>query len=356
MNMSRRQLLSLLKMTINESVPPLELFSSINSKELFALALEQRVHCFIYPTLYKYREEIKLEDSVLNSWKDTVIIMVARQIQLQNAVGTIYNLLNANNISTISLKGLVLKQLYSQPELRIMSDIDLLLDEKDIPKAVKLLITHGYYPSSEDINNPNYMHIEMTKPNSFSIELHRTLWHQSIMNEKDVRIWLTHIWRNQRQASFGEFNFTALSLEDELINLIIHLARHVMTSGSHLSQLCDITLFLKTHWAELDYNYIDHTIKHMDLFDFYQYLLSSLHLYFGLDVPIINESLSYKTEVLIDIIFSSNANNQKRTPSLISKKIKAVLKYIPFINQLVRILNHFTLRARLLRSIGLHSL
>ena len=383
MNASQEQLLSLLTIAIHGGVPAYETFSSMNGEELFNLALQQDVYSILYTTLNKYREELKLDEQIMRRWKEATLYMAARQMMMINGIRTILVLFESNGIPVISLKGLVLKQLYSQPELRNMSDIDLLIDEKNIEKSIELLSTQGYLPKSKDLNNPRYMHIVMEKSGSFSVELHRTLWHPTIMKTKDDQIWLNHIWQNKRLVTMEGFQFNALSLEDELINLIVHLARHVMESGAQLRQLCDFVLFIKCYRNMLDFEYVDQTIKSMELYTFYQNLFTTCHMFLGLTIPINNDILD-KSEILINLIYSSLTNKQaidkskswrtisssntfacynKVLISLVSgldiglqfiRKIKVILKSITFMTRSIRFFQRFKAKNQYLRSIGLY--
>lgn len=383
MNTLQEQLLRLLTLAIHDGVPAYESFSSIKGKELFDLALQQNVSSFLYPTLNKHREDIKLDEQIMRRWKETTLFMATRQMSMINGIRIIFDLFKSNDIPVISLKGLVLKQLYPQHELRNMGDLDLFVDEKNMQKSIELLSTHGYRPNPNNLNNTKYMHIDMNKPGSCSVELHRTLWHPTIMKKRNNQAWFDHIWENKRLVEIEGFEFTALPLEDELINLVIHLSRHIMRSNANLQQLCDIVLFVNAYWHMLNLEYIDHTIKSMDLFVFYQYLLSTCHLFFGLAIPICASNLDKnKSEILLNHIFNSIKfsavkneslrplskrstfahNNQFFIPLALIleagrqfvRKTKIILHTIPLIEESFYFIKRFNTKARFFRSIGLY--
>ena len=382
MNTSQEQLLRLLTLTIHGGVPTCESFSSIDGDELYKLALQQNVCALVYSTIIKYPENIKLEEQIMRRWKHNTLLGVTRQLFMMDGMKPIFDLFSSSGIPVISLKGLTLKQLYPQPELREMSDLDLFIEEKDMARSIEVMKTQGYHPRSLHLENPDHMHIEMDKSDSFTVELHRTLWPLHNFKKKDVtRIWFNHIWENKRQLELEGIQFTALPLEDELINMVIHLAKHIMNYGSDLRQFCDIVFFLKAYWHTMDVEYVDRTIKSMDLFLFYQYLLTTCHLFLGLDIPVIESNIDIsKCEILMSdtlnfemmhltteekeswIILSSiyffARNNQLLMPLAfvievgrqIVKKKKTLLNSISFSKRSIKA---FSERARFLRSIGL---
>lgn len=295
MNTSQKQLLRLLTLAIHgeefsgkKSIN--EPFLSINGKELYKLALQQNVSAFLYSTLAKYPEKMKIETQIMSRWKNNTLSGVTQQLRMIYGIKTIFNLFSSNGIPVISLKGLALKELYPQPELREMCDLDVLIEEKNMEKSIELLKTQGYYPKSLHLENPDYMHIEMIKPYSITVELHRTLWPLHNFRKRDNQFWYNHIWENKRTIEVEGIRCNALPLEDELVNMVIHLSKHIMNYGSNLRQFCDIVLFVKAYWTRLDLEYVDQTIKSMELFTFYQYLFTTCHLFLGLKIPV-NESI-----------------------------------------------------------------
>lgn len=317
----------------------------------------------------------------MQEWKNNTLIRVTRQLIMINRMKTIFDLFLSNGIPVISIKGIVLKQLYPKPELREMCDLDLFIDVKDMERSIELLKTLGYHPKSLHLKNPNYMHIEMIKPGSFTIELHRTLWPLHNLKKRDNQIWYNHIWENKRQVEVEGIHFIALPLEDELINMVIHMAKHIMNYGSDLRQFCDIVLFLKAYWNMLDLEYVDRTIKSMELLLFYQYLLTTCHTFLGLKIPVYESIIDIdKCELLMSdtlnyelmhqtneeneswIKFSEHyffaRNNQFLMPLAFVIEVgrQYVKKKKPLVDSISfskRSIKAFSKRARFLRSIGL---
>lgn len=362
MNTSQDQLLRIIELVIHAGVPINESFSSLDGEKLYELALRQDVCAFLYPTLKKYPEEIKLDQQTMDRWKSTSLFIITRQLSMMNGIKVIFDLFSSNDVPAISLKGLALKQVYPQPELRNMGDIDLLINEKDMQKSIELMSTLGYRPNSINLNDPEYMHIDMYRSGSFPVEIHRTLWHAKHMKKNENLDWFNHIWENKRVLTLEGIQFIALSLEDELINLVIHIARHLKHSDANLRQLCDITLFLNANWSKMDSTYIDETIKAMNLFTFYLNLITTCHVFLGLKIPISSGSLEKKkSKILMNYILNSEiyiqkTHNEKLWRTIIQqffRQMKIILNSISFTKKFLKFLEPFRSRARFLRSIGL---
>ncbi|AFQ45970.1 nucleotidyltransferase domain-containing protein [Desulfosporosinus meridiei] len=307
MNASQEQLLHLLTLMIHGGEPNSGLFSKVNENELFEIALRQNVSSLLHPIIEAYSAELNLDEQIKRDWKKSTILIAVQQLRITSQLDPILNLFKENNVSTISLKGLVFKQLYSQPELRTMSDLDLLISVEDIPKSIELLKRLGYdVPDNFNVNDPGHMHIEMYKPGSLPVELHKTLWNPRYMKKRDNQQWTNQLWKNKRLTEVGGIQFTALALDDELINSVIHMATHLIYSGIKLRHLCDFALFLKTYRDKFDFEYINSTLKSMDLFSFFNYLLLTCNSYLALEVPI---AIIQKNQckLLINDIFATNS-------------------------------------------------
>jgi|GEM_PF-2094869 len=311
MDRTQKQLLALLTTAIHDRAPDRELFSVVAGNDLLDLAIQQDVSSFLYPVITKYAEEIKLDPGVRQRWKTTTLFLAARQAGLTSEIKTVLDLLAANDITVLSLKGLVLKQLYPQPELRNMGDVDLLVQEKDMYRAIELLGTIGYTANPEHLKKIHrYKHIGMNKFGALTLELHRTLWHPFYMKKRDNHLWFRHIWENKRTLELEGIRLTALSLEDELIHMVVHLATHFISSGVMLRQLCDLVLFREAYQSILDQEYLTRVFQAMGLWSFFEHLLLTCQLYLGLTLPAGNQEAEKISQLLISDIFNYELNTE----------------------------------------------
>ncbi|KGK91414.1 hypothetical protein DP73_03900 [Desulfosporosinus sp. HMP52] len=352
MNTTQQQLLYITKQVIHDQVPAAGSFSAIDSQGLYDLALRQNVCALVYPMLENYPEVIKLDEEIMDKWRTTSLYIITHQIRKINGLKIAWELLKANDVMAISVKGIAIREVYPQPELRNMGDVDLLIHEQDMQKSIDLLSTLGYQANLMNMKDPEYMHIAMYKKDSFPIELHRTLWHPKHMKKINNRNWCNHIWENYRLLNVEGFEISALSHEDELINLVVHLARNLKDNTANLQQLCDLAFFLNKNQDFMNFDYIDKIMKSMNLWTYYQYLLKTCDMFLGLKISVNFSSLDKNKSIhLIENIINSDSVSRKIESEEWFLKIKTYLNRITFTRKLLKPL---LTRGRFLRSIGLH--
>jgi hypothetical protein len=306
MDVNQKQLMNLVATIVHGEDPDKELFAETGTEQLGNLAGQQNVLAVLYPVVREYAPLLQMDENAVDRWKKAAMFTAIRQLQYSAQIKTIFELFEASQIPVISLKGLVLKNLYPQPELRNMCDLDVLINLEDFPEAMKLLRSLGYeLPQNFDVNDPGHKHIEMHHPESLTVELHKTLWDPRYMKKQDIQFWFSHIWEHKRLVELDGVEFTALSLDDELVNLIIHLATHLVYSGGNVRQLCDIALFLKHHEGKFDCAYVNDMLQRMNFFPFFQYVLLTCHLYFKVAITEADANLDKNAcEMLLGDLFN----------------------------------------------------
>lgn len=381
MNTTQIQLLNLLKLAINGEEINHDLFKCVDGHELFNFAEQQKVLAYLYSSIRKMGKGRGVEQQVEDKWKKNTMLAAVQQLSIIAQIDSVIGLFKDENMPVIALKGLVLKQLYPQPELRGMCDLDLLVKQENLEKAIELMRTIGYQiPANFDLNDPGHMHIEMYKPGFIPVEIHKTLWNPRYMKKDNSQISFDHIWNNTRDVEIYGIKLAVLSLEDEYINMIVHLATHLIYSGCNLRQFSDLVLFYNNYCDKLDYHYIDSAIKSLGLFAFYENILLTCQKFLGLKVSLntsdIDENLP---ELLVNDIFISMSraenktegwlkltgrypfyrDNQFLSPIAFFMEVgRQIIKYRKNIFQSISYtrasFKEFNDRASLLRNIGLH--
>ena len=117
-----------------------------------------------------------------------------RNLAISKQVSSISQLLHTHNIQHVFLKGTAMLTLnqYNDPSERMLGDIDILVDHKQIKKAFQLLKTNGYSKTlSFAYDNPTHRHLERLIPDTHlaAIELHYEVVatkHQHLLQAKNI--------------------------------------------------------------------------------------------------------------------------------------------------------------------------
>ena len=208
-----------------------------------------------------------------------------------------------NGIEYMPIKGVLVKRLYSEPSLRFMSDVDILIHKDDYEKIVKILEELGYYFRFE--SDPEYV---WTKKGVLNLELHKSL--VASMHE-DFYSYLGEGWQMANKKDDFEFY---LKDEDEFIYLFCHFTKHYRFCGIGVKYIIDLWLYLKNR--KLDTLYIEKEFDKLGILEFYRNILKVINAWFA------DGEIDEKSEFISDFIIKSGVygTHENEIASLVLQK------------------------------------
>ena len=182
--------------------------------------------------------------------KKTCRANTVRCLYLTAELFNILRLFQSQNIPAIPYKGPVLAaQAYGDIALREFEDLDIILRQRDVPKAHEIIVSLGYKPKFDWILSPgataslvpgeyNYR----DEPRRAMVELHTeiTLRHFPIMPDLDVFI------RNLATVCVSDRDIPTFTAEDLLPMLCIHGSKDFW---ERLSWIADVSELIRSHPA-----------------------------------------------------------------------------------------------------------
>lgn len=248
MDKNEDYLLKLLSVAIRGQHPPEPGDVLVDWEQIFARASAHEVHTLIYPVLKILSLEKQPPPHLMDRWEKATLISASRQLHYINEAYRVLQLFRNSGIPVIVLKGLFLRELYSEPELRTMGDIDLLIKLPDLDLATSLLITSGYVSKVDNGPIAAFSH-----SHCLNIELHYALFDsQRFINLCGFQ---KRVWERSIERVIGGQAVSGLSLEDDLVYLIAHMQSHFLRAGFGLRQVCDLLLFVETYGCEMDWKF-----------------------------------------------------------------------------------------------------
>lgn len=203
------------------------------------LAYQQGISNLLYPLFRLLPIEQQPAASVLSDCKQMAFTAATRS-ELQNKeLDAICKALSAQSIHALPLKGAVIKHLYTKPEYRSMSDVDLLLAEEQRPLVRQIMDRLGFNVESEQKNTDVYL-----SQYGLQYELHYDLTNEAPTAE--CTAFLSSLLSRARL----ETDRLVLSPEEQYVYVLAHMAKHLQTGGSGVRQVMDV--WVCRHRQELD--------------------------------------------------------------------------------------------------------
>ncbi len=157
---------------------------------------------------------------------------VYRYEQLNYELGEICSLFEQNKIEHIPLKGSVLRAYYPQPWMRTSCDIDVLIKEENLDKAIKLLCEDLGYGSVHRGTHDVSLH----SPSGVTLELHFSLLEDDRANNASVI--LNTVW--DRLQNGGDAYQKALQDDFFYYYHVAHMAKHIEFGGCGIKPFLDL--------------------------------------------------------------------------------------------------------------------
>lgn len=343
-----QDLIQLIRISLGEDLPQAN-FNNTNFEAIYHIANNNSI-----PNLLFYAIEnknLKLDKNLYNKYRDARDQSFLKDNLISSEYQSLKTLFNNNQISHLPLKGIILKELYPEPSMRTMSDIDILVKPNQRKTIHDLMEKAGYQTILYNKNNEDVYH----KPPFCIVEIHTSLFEKKSIYYNFYK----NIWNNQTLISQNDYEYK-MTNEDFYIYLIAHFAKHYFHTGSGLRTIIDLYLFRKRYSNTLDKEYIQNKLETYELDTFHQDITNLIDVYFY------NKGDKDKAQEMLNYIIESGTygkkenayyNRQKqyktKTSYLIHRiflPIKEMKNHYPILNKLIILLPFFWL-LRLLTSI-----
>lgn len=199
----------------------------------------------IFPLIYQGIKSINCHDydTVLKKWETVFLKYKYNFVQKDNSLSVISNTFEKNRISYILLKGAVVRSLYPQKWMRTSSDIDVLVHESDLERAINVLEHNTDFKS---IGNRSYHDVSLIN-RRIHLELHFSI-KENISNIDQI---LEKTWEYAIQSVPG-YRYD-LTPEFQIFYTLAHINHHITNSGIGIRPFIDL-------WLLVNKTSFDHTI------------------------------------------------------------------------------------------------
>ena len=226
---------------------------------LSSLAKKQALHPIIATQLLRYDMLDKQDRAMLTRVQ---LMAVHRYEQLVLVEKAVCAILDEFQIPYVLLKGALISQYYPQPWMRTRSDIDILVQEINIEKALEALVNRlGYSIIVRD-----YHDVALRSKNGMLLELHFSLLER---DEKLDKV-LSKVWEYTTPVNNGSYRYE-MSGEFFAFHQLAHMAYHFLNGGCGIRFLIDLWLVHQNH--PFDHTKLKTLCDESDIFSFYENML-----------------------------------------------------------------------------------
>lgn len=307
----------------------LTVIKDVDFTEVYRVAQEQSVLGLVLAGLE--HSEVKPSQGDLLQWIGEVQLLEQRNKAMNGFVFKLQELLKANGIEMVLMKGQGIAQCYERPLWRACGDVDLLLDMTNFGKAEKYLRSMASFVSKE---NPYTKHIAMTIK-SWEVEIHGTLRSDlsrridGCLDEvaKDVFSGHSRKWDNNGA------DVNLMSPDNDVVYVFTHILQHFFRGGIGLRQICDWCRLLWTYRSHYDLNLLESRLRSIRLMSEWKAFGALAVEYLGMPaeaMPLYSQSekWTHKASRILDIILETGNFGHNKDKSYYEKYPYVIYKSI----------------------------
>lgn len=213
--------------------------------ELVKLFRFSKAHDLVHLVGYALiKNDLIKNDEIKAKFQNQMLLAFYRYEKISFELGRLRRTLDEAQVPFVPLKGAVLQQYYPEPWMRTSCDIDVLVHEEDLQRAVSYLTdNHGYSYTSQSSHD-----VSIFSQNGNHIELHYDLLGDNTIGSSETV--LKKIWDVAVRSDNGKYQH---ELPDEMFYFyhIAHMAKHfVSTGGCGIRPFLDI--WILNHCVDFD--------------------------------------------------------------------------------------------------------
>lgn len=312
-----------------------ELPEEFSMRKVLEEAILHSVAGLTYNGLLKMPLSDKLEPKLHAGWKTKALgeYMYLEGIFLKQS--EIIELFEKNGIEYAILKGTSVAKEYESANLRMQSDIDVIVKKDQYEKTVELLKERGFVhiPGGGD------HHVTLSK-GKLTVEVHHTLG--GLPDKKTKKIvdgLFTDFYKSTIEAECNGHKFMMLSTKLQAVSLLLHLIQHMTRTGSGFRQVCDWALFAKKHSAEIFSGECKETLCNIGIFEFARIMTAFCNLYLNAEIHCDFAEDEKELSPLLEDVFASGEfgvkdTNRSRSRFFLSVNSGGGFKNLPVIQQI----------------------
>ncbi len=225
--------------------------------EILGLAELHSVTGLLYPPLKKL---LPLGDPLLSQLKKQSFAAATRDSIRGKELAGIFAACTEAGIPILPLKGCVIKEFYPHPELRLMSDADLLIREEDGAKMKALMegLDHKFH--KVDAGDTDVF----VSPLGLNYEIHKGLEGEGFSTES--KAFAGRLLEHGKPQKVGSC-LMELPWEEHYVYILCHFIKHFIYGGVGVRQLCDLYICY-TKW-DMDPERVEALLEELELKDFH---------------------------------------------------------------------------------------
>lgn len=279
---------------------------------VFAEAGQQTVLPLALEAALSLPQPLQPPGRVVERFRSAVLRQIIRNETLMAAQDRILQTFSREGIPCVVLKGSSVSVNYPRPELRILGDIDILVNKSTLEEASLALLGLGYHRSACN----EAFHLGFAAPDAH-VELHfEAAWFPDSAAGRALRGVMADAAAQSQNVKLENHSFPVLTPARQAVSLLFHMQQHLKGLGIGLRHLCDFAVFLPLFNPGEWESSIAPALREGGLLRFAEVLAKTCVLYLGLPAASVPWCMHVQDAVCRDLLaeFLVSGNFGRKDP------------------------------------------
>lgn len=249
--------------------------------ELYKVSENQSVAPMVYQQIYSNNEFLKTDPQFQGQWKMNTLNQAGNQARRSALFLILYEKMRQEALLPLVVKGIICRDLYPNPDLRISGDEDLLIPRDQFANMDQFMLKEGFL-REELVEGKEYQEVGYHNPNNgLYLEVHMDLFARESGAYGHLNELFTDAFEHYETLTIQGTDICTLNARDHFLYLICHSLKHFLHSGFGIRQLCDMLFFARKYHEKMDWNELASVMREYHMYDFSMNLLNIGTEYLG---------------------------------------------------------------------------
>lgn len=240
---------------------------------LYGISEKHSTEPMIYQQIFQDESFQKSDPDFQMFWKNRTLGLAASQARRSILFLMLYEKMRKSELHPLVVKGIVCRQLYGQPDLRISNDEDVLIPREEFQAVDDFLIKEGFLREALE-SGKEYQEVGYQNPRTgLYLEIHMDLFAKESGAYGHLNQLFVNAFEHPDIINIQGTDVYTLNPELHFLYLICHSLKHFLHSGFGIRQLCDILLFAKVKHEQIIWDQLFQVMKDYHMYSFAMNLL-----------------------------------------------------------------------------------
>ena len=187
---------------------------------------------------------------------------VCRSVCFETDLREVDRILSEAGVKYTLMKGAALYPCYSEPRLRTMSDIDIIIRKEDRAASHEAMVREGYsyaIPTEDE-----YVY----ERDVVEYELHDTMIPEPLTSNVDYHAYFDKVWDHVRPSENPSSTYCPMDESFHFLFLFVHIAKHVLDAGMGFRSYMDLPVMARELGHRMNWPWIRKELEKLELLKF----------------------------------------------------------------------------------------